>query len=76
MPVSASEWPEFVPAQNESVSLSGCFSSLKEKKHSLKIFSFLMLNHLYAGEVKRGEASSLTGKTFFIFTCYRPFKMR
>ena len=76
MPVSVTEWPDFVPEQNELVFLSGCFSSLKEKKHSLKKFSFLMLNHLYAGEVKRGEASSLTGKTFFIFTSYRPFKMR
>ena len=76
MPVSASEWPDFVPAQNESLSLSGCSSSLKEKKLSLKNFSFLILNHLNVGELKRGETSSLAGKTFFIFACYRTFKMR
>ena len=76
MPVSASEWPDFVSAQNESVFLRGCSSSLKEKKHSLIFFLFLMLNHLDGGQLKRGTPSSLTGETFFIFACYRTFKMR
>ena len=76
MPVSASEWPDFVPAQIESVSLSSCSSTLNDKKHSLKIFLFLMLNHLDVGELKRGKHSSLAGMTFFIFACYRTFKMR
>ena len=71
-----SEWADSVPAQIESISLRSWSSSLKEKKHSLKNFSFFKLNHLDAGEVKRKGASSLTGKTFFIFACYRTFKMR
>ena len=74
MPVSASEWPDFVPAQNESVSLNSCSSTLKGEKYSL-FFLFLMLNHLDAGELKRRVTSSLTGNTFFIFACYRTFKM-
>ena len=76
MPVSVSEWPDSVPAQIESISLRSCSSSLKEKKNSLKNVSFLMMNHLDAEDIKWWGPSSLTGKTFFIFACYRTFKMR